>query len=290
LKDKSNARTKGGNMNQKTKTVKSGFSAHLFAVKLMEKLVEFFKKVLTTGLLEFCTKWLSLIGHIAIIVAAGLGFIFSLVYAIKDNNFFAFLIGLAWVVGLFVIQYTAHKFLTAGGGLIKNNPTKLASRAFFDCVGFIVLIGGVVVLVLHTIALIQGAPFTYFLQGLGMFVFLELVALVAFNFGEANMEIVEDNSAGQEAIGIITFFIKTIMRLIPILFGALVALGTVMLFIEGLRLFGDAYKFAWIVIKNGVAPQIVDAALLPFLSYIFFALAYLVIDIIRAILSIPEQK
>lgn len=271
------------------KDSKNGITFHLFAVNLLEKLVGFFKGLLTSDLLAFCIKWLKFIGHIGIIVAAGLGFIFALVYAIRANSFFGFLIGLAWVLLIFVIQYTAHKFSDAGEDLIKNNPTQLASQTFLDCFGFLVLIGGVVVFIMAVIGLIQGSGFMTFLSGLGTFVLLEFVAMIAFNPKDISVKMVKSNSAGQEAIGVITFFIKSFMKLVPIIFGALIVLGTIDLFIIGLKLFGDQAPFAWKVINVHVAPRIIGAALLPFLSYLFFVLAYLTIDIIRAILSIPEK-
>jgi hypothetical protein len=277
-------------MEQKEKAGKSGFTAHLFAVNLLEKIVDFFKSLLTENLLNFCIKWLSIVGHFGIIVAAGLGFLFSLIFAIKVNSFNGFLMGIVWVLLLFVIQYTAHKFSSAGENLIKNNPSQLASKTFLDCFGFLVLIGGAVMFIMSLVDLIKGAPFKVFLEGLAIFVFLEFVALVAFNPKTIMVKIVKNNSAGQEALGIITFFIKTMMKLIPILFGALIVIGTVMLFVYGIKLFGDGAGFAWRVIQIGVAPQIIYAALLPFLSYLGFVLAYLIIDLIRAILSIPEEK
>ncbi len=281
---------KGGNMNQKTKTNKTGFTAHLFAVKLLEKVVEFFKKLLSAKLLNFCIKWLTLIGHIGIIVAAAIGFLFTVIFAFKINQLDLFLTAFVWVILLFVIQYTAHKFSSSGEELIKNNPSQLASKNFLDCLGFLILLLGVFIFVTSIILLIRGATLVDFLEGVGTFVFLEFVALVAFNFKEVNVKHVEENSAGQEAIGILTFFIKTGMKLVPIIFGAFVAIGTIMLFIEGLRIFGSGAGFAFRNIQKDIAPLILGAALIPFLSYVFFAFAYLVIDIIRAILSIPENK
>lgn len=275
-------------MAKKTDVIKTGFTAHLFAVNLVEKLVEVFKGFMTTNFLEFCIKWLSRIGHFAIIVAAGIGFLFTLIAAIRSNSFKAFLFGIAWVLIIFVAQYTAHKFLGAGEKLIKNNPTQLASKTFLDCFAFLVMIGGVIAFIMGIVNAVQYKSFQPFIWGLGMAVFLEFVALVSFNPKEITIDIVDDNSAGQEAIGIITFFIKAIMKLVPILFGVGVTIGTVMLLINMFGLFGSNWPSAYME-GNVTAMQILYAALLPFLSYLFFVLAYLGIDVIRAILSIPGK-
>jgi hypothetical protein len=125
-------------------------------------------------------------------------------------------------------------------------------------------------------------------MGLGMFVFLEFLALLAFNPKEVTIKIVKSNSAGQEAIGIITFFIKAFMKLIPIFFGVLVVVWTIMLFIAFIGLFGSAPGNAWMR-GNWYAVQILNAVLLPFIAYIIFVLLYLCIDVIKAILSVPEK-
>jgi hypothetical protein len=276
---------KGGNMGEEKK---AGSTFHFFAVNLLEKLVEVCRGILTSNFLEFCIKWISRIGHLGIIVAAALGFLFALIYAIRTNDFMGFLMGIIWVLLIFVVQYTARKFLNAGETLIQNNPTQLASQAFLDCFAFLALIGGVVALILHIIWAIRGAGFETLLRGLGMFVFLEFLALLAFNPKEVTIKIVKTNSAGQEALGIITFFIKAFMRLIPIFFGVLIVVWTIMLFIAVIGLMGSSPGRAW---NNGIeyATQILSAALLPFIAYIFFVLFYLCIDVIKAILSIPEK-
>lgn len=276
-------------MAEKTKTeTKKEFTFHLFAVKLLEKLVEFFKGILTADLLGFCIKWLERIGHLAIIVAAGLGFLFALIFTIRINKFDTFLYAILWVLVIFVAQYTAYKFLPKGDTLIKNNPTQMSSKAFLDCLGFLSLIGGVALLIMGIVNAIRMESIEPFLIGLGMCIFLEFVALISFNPKEVEINMVEDNTAGQEALGIVTFFIKAFMRLVPIFFGVGVILGTVMMFISFLGVFGDGFGGAFMEGMEN-ASQILSATLLPFFSYLIFVLFYLVVDLIKAILAIPGR-
>lgn len=275
-------------MAQAKKTEKSESGFHLVVVNLVEKVVEFFRGLLNKNILAFCIRWLTWIGHLGILAAAALGFLFAIIYAIRTNSFTGFLYGIGWVILIFVIQYTAKRFLPAGDGLIKNNPTQLGSKAFLDCYGFLVLIGGIIVLIMSIISAVRAGSIQPFLWGLGVFLFLEFLALVSFNPDEITIKIVEDNSAGQEAIGIVTFFIKSFMKLVPIFFGIFIVIGVIKLFIDLIGLFGSNVGGAWFS-GNESAEGILYAALLPFLAYVFFAFAYLVIDIIKAILSIPEK-
>lgn len=275
-------------MAQAKKTEKSESGFHLVVVNLVEKVVEFFKGLLNKDLLAFCIRWLTWIGHLAIIVAAALGFLFAIIFAIRTNSFTGFLYGIGWVILIFVIQYTAKRFLPAGESLIKNNPTQLGSKAFLDCFGFLVLIGGIIVLIMSIITAVQAGSVQPFLWGLGVFFFLEFLALVSFNPDEITINIVDENSAGQEAVGIVTFFIKGYMKLVPIFFGVFLVIGVISLFIDMIGLFGSNVGGAW-ERGNADALGIINAAILPFLAYVLFAFAYLVIDVIKAILSIPEK-
>jgi len=261
-----------------------------FAVTILERLIDYLRGKMSLAVLEFSLKWASKIGHFGLIFAAGLGFLFSLVFAIRENSFFAFLSGIAWIIIVFVVQYTAFRFSTAGETLIKNNPTSLSSRAFLDCIAFLATIEGLVVLIVSVFWSIRGAGLSTLFTGIGAFILLEFIALVAFNPRTVTTEISKSTSAGQEAIGIIVFFLKGLMKLVPIFFGIGIAVGTILLFIDFIGVFGNAYRasISWRH-GNSIAFQILLFGLLPFLSYLFFILCYLGIDVIRAILSLPEK-
>jgi hypothetical protein len=259
-------------------------------VKLLEKLVNFFKGLMTAKVLDFSIKWGRKIGHFGLIAAAGLGFLFAFIYAIRINKFDAFLIAIIWLILVFVVQYTAHKFSGAGETLIKNNPSSLSSKAFLDCFGFLALIGGVVVFIVHTIWAIQGIGIETFFVGLGVFVFLEFAAMVAFNHETVAVSIVDETSAGQEAIGIVTFFLKGLLKLVPIFFGVGIVILTVLLFIDFIGVFGNDFKVASSWISGQMTGRsILLVGLLPLISYILFVIFYLSVDLIRAILAIPKK-
>jgi len=270
---------------------KSEFAAHLFAVKLVERLVEFFKGLLTTDLLNFCSRWLYRIGHFALLAAAGLGFLFALIYAAKANKFTPFFTGIQWILIILVVQYIAHKFGTAGEALIKKNPSYMMSKVFMNCLAFLLLLYGVFKFFEGLYLWISGNPFGVFVFSLAQFAICVFAAMVYYNPSEINVELVEEQSAGQEAIGIITLLIKGFMRLVPILFGALILFGLYMEIRTGLYLFKDPLVAggAWDMMQGEAVPMIYKVALLPFLSYIGFVVLYLAIDVIRALLSLHKK-
>jgi hypothetical protein len=263
---------------------------HLFGVDFLEKIITWAKGLLNEKVLNFSIDWTTKIGHYALIASALLGILFALLVAIRLNSFFAFLFGFAWVLLVLVIQFTAHRFVKAGDTLIKNNPSTLSSIAFLDCLGFLSLIGAVIVLVIGIVRAVQGGGIWFFLMGAASFVLLILFALIAFNPATINKSVGKKTSAGQEAIGIIVFFLKGVMRLVPILFGVGITVGLILLVIDFTGVFGSESQLAaaWTRAPHTVG-TIALFGLLPFLSYIAFVIFYLAIDIIRAILALPGK-
>lgn len=285
----------------KTKEGKGNGDFHLFAVKWLQKLIDFLKRIMTANLLNFSIKWLTKIGHFALLVAAALGFICIIIATIRENKFDLFLYAIAWVIAVFVVQYTAHRFSPAGETLIANNPTRLSSKAFLDCFGFLALLLGVVLLIMGTVTAIRGGENIFnlfyiltdirvkgveaFLAGLGGLVFCWFMALIAFNSETVSMEIVKETSAGQEAIGIGTFFIKSLLKLVPIAFGVGIIVFTITMFIHAFKLFGTNWSIAFV----DDAISILIFGLLFFISYLLFVLFFLIVDLIRSILAIPGK-
>jgi hypothetical protein len=263
---------------------------NLFGVRILEKVYVWLQGILSEKVFDFATLWAGRIGHWALVAAAGLGFLFSLIYTIRINKFDSFLVGIVWVLLVFVVQFTAQRFLGAGRTLIQNNPSRLASRAFLECVAFLVAILGGVALVVSIVMAVRAGSLTPFLSGLGAFILLEFLAMATFHPRTITMEIVKESSAGQEALGIITYFLKALICLVPIVFGVGVLIFTALILIDGIGLFGNDLKamMSWAKIQQH-APQVLVFALLPFAGYIFFALSHLIVDLFRAVLAIPEK-
>ncbi|MBN2207664.1 MAG: hypothetical protein JW742_09695, partial [Candidatus Aminicenantes bacterium] len=262
----------------------------IWGVGILEKVLAAVKGLLTKGVLDFATVWLSRVGHLGLLAAAALGLIFSLIVAIRLDSFMAFLYGLAWVVLLFIVQYVAHRFVSAGESLIANNPSALSSQAVLDCLGLLAALAGLIALTLGAVRSIQGAGVRFVLFGAALFVLLELFAAAVFNPETISTETGGRQSAGREAIGIIVLFVKGAMRLVPVLFGIGIAAGFVLLAVDAFGIFGSEFRIlaGW---RRAIVTgrTIVASGLVPFLGYVGFVFAYLAVDVVRAILAVPEK-
>ncbi len=257
---------------------------------LIVKFIDTMRNVLSETLFEFLKKWLLILGNCGFYVASILALLIGIIAAIRMESFEAFITGLAYALGFFILQYVAVRFASAGDKLIENNKTSLSSAAFLDSMGLLFMIGGALALLFNSYLAIKLGSFSPFLNGLGAFVVLELFALLALNPRSITLDIVSETSAGQEAIGIITFFLKSFMKLVPIMFGVGIVVSTVLMFIHSFGLFKDGMgmSFAWMRVM-GDFQSIASIALLPLIAFIIFVFVFLAIDIVRAILSIPSK-
>ncbi len=258
---------------------------------MIANFIDSMRKVLSENLFNFLKKWLLVFGNCGFYVASGLAFLLGVIGAIRTNSFGVFATGIGYAVGFFILQYVAIRFANAGDKLIENNKSGLSSNAFLDSIALLLMIGGVLILLYNSYLSIKIGIFTPFLNGLAAFVVFELFSLIALNPKSVTTEVVPETSAGQEALGILTFILKAFMKLVPIVFGIGIVISTILMFIHSFGLFKKsdmAISFAWMRIE-GDFMTIVTVALIPLISYIVFVFAFLIIDLVRAILSIPSK-
>jgi len=274
---------------QKGKEGKSKFNP-LFVVGWAEKAIGFLKRLLTEKLLAKSLDGSKVLGKYGLAAAAVLGFILSLVMAVRTNSFIAFLIGVGWVLVVIVAMYVAGRFVDAGEKLIESTSSQLSSTAFLDCFGFLATIFGTVGFVLLTVLAVQRKNESLFFIGIALLVVSVFLAAAAFNPKSVTIAIIKESSAGHEAVGVIAFFLKGVLKLVPVVFAVGVVVSAVIMVIKGIGLFGVDWRVeaAWGgVVQFGTATLLF--ALAPFLGFLLFILSYLGLDVIQSILSVPGK-
>lgn len=265
------------------------------AVQLIDRLLGLLGKILNVSLFHHLRNFCGSIAHWSVLVFAALVILSALMAAIKMDSFALFAGGIGLLAAIVVLQYIAAKFLYAGTSLIEGTPTGLSSKAFTDCFALVFLLaalgflfGGIVSAVnANELKLVIG------LGGVVAFAVFTLLCWLCLQPEITNTKIGKDVSSGEEAIGIISFLIKGLLALIPFITTALVSLGAIALVLFtilkpqastwGEHAAADAYGL--IGIQLGVI-----GLLLPLVSVLIFLLLYLLIDVIRSILTIPHLK
>src|SRR5262249_34905141 len=143
---------------------------------LLGLLTKFLTPALLKSTLSFCQRF----GHFAVLTGATLGLVAALVASIQDHTLRSFVIGgIAFVIVVAVAQYSAQRFLNAGDLLIGTSPTKIASKAFLDCVGLIAALGAVAALLGSIYFSIESNLIYPIIPGVVVAAILTFLALVA---------------------------------------------------------------------------------------------------------------
>ncbi|HVU17766.1 MAG TPA: GYF domain-containing protein [Candidatus Didemnitutus sp.] len=258
-------------------------------------------RLLTPALLKktliFCQRF----GHFAVLAGATLGLVAALVASIQNHTMSSFAKeGVVFVIAVAVAQYSAQRFLNAADTLIAASPTRLASKSFLDCVGLFAALGALGALAGGIYVSIQADQLYPAITGLVIGTFLTFLALIALNPGEANVALEGGASAGEEAIAVFSFFSKAWLRLVPLVFFTLTALGVIGIifsFSDNGRIMADNLMTS-LGLPVGAIPMAGTSAgtavvllgcLVPVLFYLGFLISYLIIDLLRAQLSIPGK-
>ncbi len=241
-------------------------------------------------------------GHYAVLAGGALTLVYSIIEAIRRDSFSIFAVGLALVVALAVAQYAAIRFLDAADALIASTPGRVVSSAFLECAGLLLVL-------LAVSSVVGGAWAAVQLRGLGPLlpalftgvVFAALGAL-ALHPGLVNNH-PGTGTAGEEAMGLLSFAAKATLKIAPLAFALLAAAGAIAVLWS---CFAQGGPFSNVVnaVMSGVplvgqiatfdpgqmgSALIAFACLVPMIAYAFFLLQHLAIDLLRAVLSLPGK-
>jgi len=277
-----------------------------FLVDAVSSLLNHARRLLTVSLVErvlsFCTHG----GQWLILSAAILAMVASLIFAIKTNTMWILLIGPAGVIIIAVLQYIATRFLQGCGRLVKNTPSTLSSAAVPDCIALFALLGASGALIGGFIYAVETSDPSIFVGAVLISAMLILLGAIALN-PKVTQTAVGQASAGEEGIGLISFFMKLPVVLLPVgyfilnLAGALFLLSS--LFGNGSTRYGRSnFEMPGERLLSSSLPMvefppgllsglsmIICALSLPFICYILFLIFHLLVDVIRSIVCLPGK-
>ena len=122
-------------------------------------------------------------------------------------------------------------------------------------------------------------------MGLALWALCDAIAYIALHPSMVNIEVGAEVSAGEEAIGILSLAVKTIVRLVPMAFGIGAILGSIALIAATFTMIRSGDPTAAL----SALRLITTCVLLPFFSYILFAFYHLLIDLLRSILVLGQH-
>jgi hypothetical protein len=262
-------------------------------------LLDLVARLLNPTLVERSLTLARRLGHLAVLTGGALTVLYAIFAAIKMNSFAMFATGIGIVVALAVAQFAAMRFLNAADTTIAATPSRISSHAFLECVGLLSLLGGLAVLLTGIGGAIAAQSLLPLLPAILFTLALTYFGAVALHPQIANVSIAP-GTAGEEAIGLLSFFFKATLKLVPLGFVLLALAGDLTVltsfFGNGQTLAGIAESVMALVplpvrLESGLVGSgvVLVACLLPIGAYFAFLLQYLVIDVVHAVLSVPAK-
>jgi hypothetical protein len=313
---------------------------------VFDLVLEFARGQFTLQFVNLTSKIFTLAGHYGLYLAMAVLFAFSLLLGVRMNEVNTILLGMGGVAILVVLQYAAGRFFEALETLNQSTPGKMASAAFLDCFALLHVFGGLVALLGLAVLAVQTGPILLVLPAIAAFILCQYVAVLALNPESLNLTIVSQTTAGEEAIGVLSFLVKLGLRIVPVAFGVGVVWGTLVLLYAVLLVFvppetpEELMAFVGLEAMETLDPSegdempdsfqpsfgdddetpsgseapsdgeempdelkmlpakvtastartiLIIFAALPFLTYVLFLVYNLSIDVLRAILSLPDK-
>lgn len=283
LQQEESAAALAGRATSQVKDVIDSGGAAIVWVRVLDRMLAGARAILTARKFEAFSERVVKYGHATLLVAEVLVILFGLSAAIKHSNWTYVAYGAGMAVLVVVLQYTAARFLQAAGSLVASSPSRLKSAALLDCSALLIEVGGVVIFLSFIVLARQMGQWSLLWVGLALWILSDAICCVAINPGLANVQVDEDISASEEALGILSFLVKAVMAVVPVAFGVGAIVGTIAL------LFGTFSLMRTGAIGAGTSALslILGSVCLPFAGYLVFALYRLLIDVISALLGLP---
>ena len=217
---------------------------------------------------------------------------FTVVVAMESNSLGNLLWGVMMLLLLSALQYVAGKSCDALDRLNRATTGTLASTALPDCFAILSLVAGLVALFGSVPMAVSMLMYPLILLGIAGFIVCAYLAFVALNPSTLCISIVSQPAhASQEAICVLVFLQKALMRSAPVALGAGVMAGTLMMAYACYEaFFGSEHLMSAQLTAAAARGTLIFSAALPLAAYLLFLLCSLALDLCRAILTLPGER
>jgi hypothetical protein len=198
--------------------------------------------------------------------------------------------GIVLLVLLVVLQYVAGKFFDVLDRLNRATGGSLPSTALCDAVALLSMVVGLAQL-FGSVEMAVRTSIVLVIVGIASLIVHGYLACVALNPATLNISIAPvECDPSEEAIGVLMFLLKALLRTVPVVFGVGVLGGTIVMGDACRQALFGAEGLSWTQTTASAARGIlVFSAALPFIAYLLFLLFSLAIDVCRALLHLPGR-
>lgn len=262
-------------------------------LKLIDTVLRWAKNLFSIKWLESMDGASRKIGLLASAGGALLMLAFGIIMSIKEGEAEPALFYALALPVVAIAQFIAVKFLGAGRNLIDKSPGQISSKAFLECFALLLVLAALGACAGGIYMSIKGSQFLPFVVGFGISMVLLYGVGASINHESVNVQLEKDISIGEEAIGLFSFLIKLLMRLVPLVFGVTISVAFVGMVYSLIRLIGAEGLGAAVNAHHNnfkYFGYMLEALILPFAAYVVFLVYYLMIDLLRATLCLFHLK
>jgi hypothetical protein len=213
---------------------------------------------------------------------------------------------------LVVLQYTARRMGAALERINRDTPIRMTSLALPECLAMLIAVAGVVALVGLTFLAARSSAISLVMPGIAAFIVCWYAAMTAINAQNLHVTVTSETAAREEALGLLAFLMKLMVRLAPVLFGVGVGCGIFKTAVAYVLLFVNVHQTRLAAaILGGEVPTIaagqpeqilaarnaygqaitilVAAAAVPLVVYVLFLVCWLRLEVIRAVAALDKS-
>lgn len=271
---------------------------------LWSLLLDQLRDLMTLNQLRSFLRTLVSIGGAAMLIAIGFAFLTHLTMAIKGNTLSPALAGAGIILIASAMRFAAIHSLYAGEEMIFNSPQQVSSSTFIKVTAVLLLTVGVIQSAILLIAAIdswdisQKIPLLMVASGL-LFVFVFGAAFILHPEG-MNISRVPGSQAGCEGVAILSFLLKSAMRLCNFLFIAAAVLACANYGIASYLVTFQRERIEMprelsidhtinSLITSGLSCMVI-AGMAPLATYVSLALGSIFLDMFQTILQLPKAS
>jgi hypothetical protein len=265
------------------------------AQHLIEVLLDKFRPHFNAHFIENTAQIFRMCGSYGLLAAAAVTAAFYLIVATKVQPLGNLLWGIIWVLALLTLQYVAGKASDAVEELNRSASGRLSSTWLPNCLAVLSKLIGVALLLGLVALAVQTSLYSSILVGVAAFLVCAYLAVIAMNPATLNISIAPETMPGEEAIGVVMFLLKALLRLVPVVFGVGVICGTIMMGLACCQtLAGDSHEDDMKIVQailtaDTALSAMISAAVFPLAAYLLFLLGNLLLCLWRSLLSLPGK-
>ncbi len=258
----------------------------LWMVRFLERMLERIRSAMAAAPADSLAERLVHYGNLAALAAMVLTLANGLLASVRHFVFFPLPVAVALALALAAFQYAGNKFLKAGGLLLSSTPSKLASPVFLNAFALLHAAAAVIFLAGGVLLAVHARNIGVLVIGLALAVVSYGVSFISLYPERINVSIDPVIGAGEEALGILSFFVKVVVRMAPIFYGVgmiagmLIMLGACVARLGPTGITDLGRQAGFVLLLSAAAP---------FAVYVIFVFYQLLLDVLRAILVLPRE-